>query len=139
MSDPFASPPPPPVPSSGKTSSLGAGVVPCSNGTRFGATLLDGLLFVVTCGIGWFIWDIVLWSQSTSPAKKMLKLRIVDSTTGAPATMQQMLMRQVLGKYILSSVTSGLTTLIGAILILVQPGRQGIWDYIAKTTVVREG
>ena len=139
MSDPFSMPPTPPLPSSGSSNSLGAGVVPCDNGIRFWASMLDGLLFVVTCGIGWFIWDIVLWSQSTSPAKKMLKLRIVDSTTGAPATMQQMLMRQILGKYILSSVTSGLTTLIGAILILVQPGRQGVWDYIAKTTVVREG
>jgi len=38
---------------------------------------------------------------------------------------------------ILSTVTSGLTTLVGAVLILVVPGRQGVWDYISKTTVVR--
>ncbi|MFI0462387.1 MAG: RDD family protein, partial [Ilumatobacteraceae bacterium] len=127
-------PPPPPSNSSG---SLGIGVVPCGNGTRLWATVLDGLLFVVTCGIGWLIWDIVLWQQSTSPAKKMLNLKIVDINTGAPASMQQMLLREVLGKMILSTVTSGVTTLVGAVLILVVPGRQGVWDYIAKTTVVR--
>ena len=136
MSDPFSTPPPPP-PSNGSGFS-GTGVVPCGNGIRLWATVLDGLLFIVTCGIGWLIWDIVLWQQSTSPAKKMLNLKIVDINTGAPATMTQMLLREVLGKIILSTVTSGLTTLVGAILILVVPGRQGVWDYISKTTVVRE-
>ena len=135
MSDSFSTPPPPPP--SNSSGSLGIGVVPCGNGTRLWATVFDGLLFVVTCGIGWLIWDIVLWQQSTSPAKKMLNLKIVDINTGAPASMQQMLLREVLGKMILSTVTSGVTTLVGAVLILVVPGRQGVWDYIAKTTVVR--
>ena len=135
MSDPFSSPPPPPSRSSG---SLGTGVVPCGNGVRFGALLLDSLLFVVTCGIGWLIWDIVLWQQSTSPAKKMLNLKIVDINTGAPASMVQMLLREGLGKIVLSAIT-GIVGIISAVLILVVPSRQGVWDYIAKTTVVREG
>ncbi|MSO15780.1 MAG: RDD family protein [Ilumatobacteraceae bacterium] len=137
MSDPFSSPPPPPP--YNNSGSFSASVVPCGNGTRLWATVLDGLLFIVTCGIGWLIWDIVLWQQSTSPAKKMLNLKIVDLNTGAPASMQQMLLREVLGKIILSTVTSGVSTLIGAVLILVVPSRQGVWDYISKTTVAREG
>jgi len=96
------------------------------------------LLFVVTCGIGWLIWDIVLWQQSTSPAKKMLNLKIVDINTGAPASMVQMLLREGLGKIVLSAIT-GIVGIISAILILVVPSRQGVWDYISKTTVVREG
>ena len=137
MSDPFSSPPPPP-PASNSSGSLGTGVVPCGNGVRFGALLLDSLLFVVTCGIGWLIWDIVLWQQSTSPAKKMLNLKIVDINTGAPASMVQMLLREGLGKIVLSAVT-GIVGIVSAILILVVPSRQGVWDYISKTTVVREG
>ena len=129
MGSPFESLPPPPPP---------AGAVPCENGVRFAAMLLDTLLFVVTCGIGWLIWDIVLWQQATSPAKKMLKLRIVDLNTGAPATMQQMLLREGLGKIVIGTVTSGLVTLVSAILILVTPTRQGVWDYLSKTTVVKE-
>ena len=136
MSDPFSSPPPPPP--SNNSSSFSAGVVPCGNGVRFGALLLDSLLFVVTCGIGWLIWDIVLWQQSTSPAKKMLNLKIVDINTGAPASMVQMLLREGLGKIVLSAIT-GIVGIVSAILILVVPSRQGVWDYISKTTVVREG
>ena len=136
MSDPFSSPPPPPP--SSNSGSQGSGVVPCGNGVRFGALLLDSLLFVVTCGIGWLIWNIVLWQQSTSPAKKMLNLKIVDINTGAPASMVQMLLREGLGKIVLSAIT-GIVGIVSAILILVVPSRQGVWDYISKTTVVREG
>ena len=137
MSDPFSSPPPPPPPNNSGSFSAGAGAVPCGNGVRFGALLLDSLLFVVTCGIGWLIWDIVLWQQSTSPAKKMLNLKIVDINTGAPASMVQMLLREGLGKIVLSAVT-GIVGIVSAVLILVVPSRQGVWDFIAKTTVVRE-
>lgn len=135
MSDPFSSPPPPPP--SNSSSLIGVGVVPCGNGVRFGALLLDILLFFVTCGIGWLIWDIVLWQQSTSPAKKMLNLKIVDLNSGEPASMQQMLLREGLGKIVLSALT-GFVGLVSAVLILVTPNRQGVWDYIAKTTVARE-
>ena len=100
--------------------------------------MLDILLAIVTLGIGWLIWDIVLWQQSTSPAKKMLNLRIVDTNTGAPASMTQMLLREGLGKFVIGAVT-GIVGLVSAVLILATPTRKGVWDYIATTTVVREG
>ena len=140
MSDPFSMPPPPPPPtgSSGGFGATSGQVIPCGNVKRLGAAMLDGLLFVVTLGIGWLIWQVVLLSKSTSPAKKMLGLRVVDIKTGAPATMQQMLLREVLGKYVLGSIASGITGLVSVVLILVTPTRQGVWDYIARTTVVSE-
>lgn len=128
MSNPFSMPPMPPPSSSG--------VVPCSNGVRFGALMLDFLLMIVTCFIGWLIWNIVLWGQATSPGKKMLGLQVVDLGTGAPANMQQMLLRELVGKLILGSIT-GIVSIISAVLILIQPTRQGVWDYISKTTVVK--
>jgi uncharacterized RDD family membrane protein YckC len=66
----------------------------------------------------------------------MLGLQVVDIQTGAPATMQQMLLRELVGKIILGSVT-GIVSIVSAVLILIQPSRQGVWDYIAKTTVVK--
>lgn len=104
---------------------------------RLGASLLDGLLMLVTLGIGWLIWSVFLLNQATSPAKKMLGLQIVDVNTGVPATIQQMLLREILGKVVLSSVTGGITSLVSALMILVLPSRQGIHDYIARTTVTR--
>jgi len=127
MANPFSYPPPLP-PSSG--------VVPCDNGVRLGAFILDVVLAIMTCVIGWLIWSIVLWGQSTSPAKKMLGLYIVDVQTGAPATMQQMLLRELVGKFVIGSIT-GVVGIISAVLILVQPTRQAVWDYISRTTVVR--
>ena len=145
MSDPFSFPPPSaggsgftPAPGSSFGAPMGGGVTPCENGVRLGAYLVDILLMIVTCGIGWIIWDIVLWNQATSPAKKMFGLQVVDIRTGAPATMQQMLMRELLGKIILHTFTGGILGLISGILILVQPSRQGVWDYISSTTVVKK-
>jgi len=68
----------------------------------------------------------------------MLNLKIVDINTGAPASMVQMLLREGLGKIVLSAIT-GIVGIVSAILILVVPSRQGVWEYISKTTVVREG
>ena len=133
--------PPPPATGAGHGSVPMYGTVPpvpVTNGARLGAALLDGLLAVATLFIGWLIWSVVLYSQSTSPAKKMLGLQIVDAKTGAPATMQQMLLREVLGKMVLSPVSRGVTGLISAVMILVMPNRQGIHDYIAKTVVIRK-
>jgi len=67
-----------------------------------------------------------------------LNLKIVDISTGAPASMVQMLLREGLGKIVLSAIT-GVVGIVSAVLILVVPSRQGVWDFIAKTTVVREG
>jgi len=39
---------------------------------------------------------------------------------------------------VLSAIT-GVVGFVSAILILVVPSHQGVWDFIAKTTVVREG
>ena len=136
MSDPFAQPPQ--VPAGGFTpSSFGGSVVPCSNGKRLGAWLLDLVLAVLTCGIGWLIWSVVLWGQATSPGKQILKMRVVDISTGAPATTGQMVLRELIGKMALGFIP--FYTIISGVLILVNASRQGAWDYIAKTTVVHEG
>jgi len=136
VNDPFATPPPfspspaaPPAPAAPYT--------PCENGIRFGAFALDTLLSIVTCGIGLLIWSIVLWQQGTSPAKKMLGLVVIDTTTGEPASVGKMAMRELVGKTLLSSISFGITTLVGAIMILSNNKRQGIWDQIASTTVCR--
>jgi len=134
MSNAFP-PPPPPGPFVGSSVTPGA-VVPVSVGTRVGATLLDVLLMIVTLGIGWLIWAVVLLKDSTSPAKKMMGLVIVDVNTGAPATMTQMVLREIVGKWVLGSVT-GVVTLASFVMLFVTPNRQAVWDYIGTTTVVR--
>ena len=107
-----------------------------SAGSRIGAALLDILLMIVTLFIGWLIWSIVLWKQSTSPAKKMLGMTVVDANTGAPATIKQMVMREVLGKWVVGSV-AGIATLASLVMLWATPRRQAVWDYIGTTVVVK--
>ena len=113
-------------------------VMPCNNGARLGAYLLDALLIVVTLFIGWLIWSIVLWQKSTSPGKMMLGLIVVDINSGQPSSVGTMALRELVGKTLLSWFTCGITNLVGAIMILSTDKRQGIWDHIASTTVVKK-
>lgn len=146
-------PPPPSFDPTGGHSSSGP-VTPVENGTRLAAAILEVLLVLVTCGIGWLIWSVILWKNGETPAKKIMNLRVVDAATGAPASMQQMVMRELVGKmsigvigdFLLRSVlgdasvnVGALVYLVSGIMILVNSSRQGIWDYIAKTTVARAG
>src|SRR4051812_26525848 len=57
-----------------------------SVGKRFGANLLDLLLTVVRLFIGWMIWDLIVWKDGQTPAKQLLKMRIIDGSTGQPIT-----------------------------------------------------
>lgn len=138
MSNAFPPPPPPPSWSGGSFVPAGTSpaVAPVSVGTRVGASLLDVLLMIVTLGIGWLVWAVVLLKQSTSPAKKVMGLVIVDVNTGAPATMTQMVLREIVGKWVLGSVT-GVVSLASFVMLFVTPNRQAVWDYIGTTTVVR--
>jgi len=114
------------------------GMAPVSSaGRRFGAFLLDGLLAIVTLGIGWLIWSLVLWSKGQSPGKSLLGMRCIRSDTGQVATWGTMALRELVGKYILGNITFGITTLVSAVMILIDNERhEGIWDKIASTVVV---
>src|SRR4051794_34394459 len=65
-----------------------------SSGRRLGAYCLEFVLMIVTLGIGWTIWSIVLWGQGQSPAKKVLGLRVVKLQTGKAATRGTMFLRE---------------------------------------------
>ena len=96
--------------------------------------LLDGLLMLVTLFIGWIVWNIVLWGKGQSPAKKLLKMRVVMKDERRPATWGDMALREIVGKWLLGFVP--LYTLVSGIVLLVDDGAQAVWDKIAKTVVV---
>ncbi len=52
---------------------------------RFGGYVLEVLLIVLTLGVGWLIWSLVIWQKSQTPAKYLLKMRVVklESRSGA--------------------------------------------------------
>ena len=145
----FAPPPPPPSggfappPAPGGYAVPMAGGVPggglqlTSNGKRFGSYLLEGLLIIVTLFIGWFIWWLIVWAKAQTPAKQLMKMRVVKIDENRPATYGEMALRELVGKVLLGWFTGGITTLVGGIMILADDkGHQALWDKFASTTVV---
>lgn len=63
---------------------------------RLAGQALDAALYVVTLGIGWFIWDLIVWGKGQTPGKQILKMRVYDKSTGLPARWGHMLIRQLL-------------------------------------------
>ncbi len=110
----------------------------CSNGIRFGAYLLEIVLVVVTLFIGWVIWSLIIWGEGKTPAKKVLGMTCVKLETGRPATWGTMALREIVGKWVLSSITAGLTGVISAFMILLAGDHRGIWDHMAGTVVVKD-
>jgi uncharacterized RDD family membrane protein YckC len=142
-----ATPPPPPPPppgyetpvgTTGRAPHIAAAAPLVSNGKRFGAFLLEGVLAVVTLGIGWLIWALIVWRHGQTPAKQLLSMRCVYVDTNEAATWGTMALREIVGKAILGNLTASITTIVSAFMILFGEKRQGIWDLIARTIVVDE-
>ena len=109
-----------------------------SPGKRFGGMLLTFVLMIVTLFIGYLIWALIVWKESTTPAKKILKMKIVDSRTGQPLDYGRMVMRQVVWNIVLS-IGSGLTFYILGLVdaFMVFGGtRQRLLDKMSSTLVI---
>ena len=149
MPPPPPPPPPPgggyPVPSpvgSGPASStpLPPGVIVSSVGKRLGGYLLDVVLAIVTLIIGWLIWSLIVWGRSTSPAKQLLKMKVVKKDTGLRASYGTMALRELVGKWLIVGLVigsiCGLVAIVLDFMLLWDQDRQQLWDKIAGTIVV---
>jgi len=97
--------------------------------------LLDGLLAIVTLGIGWIIWSVILWQQGQSPAKSIMKMRVLKLDAGRAANMGDMVMRVLVGMWVLSIVPLWYV-INGVVLLMDQDKYQCLWDKLAGTTVI---
>ena len=118
---------------------------------RLGAVALDAALYVVTLGIGWVIWSLVLWGQGQTPGKKILKIRVYAADTQRPATWGHMAIREFLLPLAIG-IAAGVLNLftivvgtIGAIAWVVMEivwyftkGQRTLRDTLVKTLVVNE-
>jgi uncharacterized RDD family membrane protein YckC len=111
------------------------GVELASHGRRIGAYFLAFPLVIVTLVIGYLIWGAVLWGKGTSPALKVLKMKVVDANTGQVVGWGKMFLRDFVGG-IVQGILSIITYLISLILFLSGEKRQTIPDKVASTVVV---
>lgn len=108
---------------------------------RLLALLLEVVLAIVTLGIGWIVWSLVVWGRGTTPAKSLLRQRIVERRTGRTATWSRMAVRQLLVGGLLSIVLSAATFyvyyLVDALFVLA-PERRRLTDRLAGTLVLQD-
>jgi uncharacterized RDD family membrane protein YckC len=111
-----------------------------SIGKRLGGYLLDGVLAVVTLGIGWVIWACFTFAKGQTPAKQLLQTRVVKPDTGQAVGWGEMFLREVIYRGLvaplLSFLTLGIMGLVAPLMILGGDRRQTLWDRMAGTVVV---
>jgi uncharacterized RDD family membrane protein YckC len=123
--------------SCGQVGGLPQGVQLSSVGKRLGGYALELVLIVFTAFIGWFVWSMIVWSRGQTPAKQILKMRVVNLQTAKRATWGRMALREFVGKGAVGLVIAA--TAFGFILyfwLLWDKQRQELWDKIASTVVV---
>lgn len=114
---------------------LPAGVELASVGRRIGAYFLSILLAVVTLGIGYVIWGLIVWGKGTSPALQVLGMRAWRPTENRPATWGTMALRNIIGG-IAQGILSFITMLISFIMFLSNKQHKSIPDMVASTVIV---
>ncbi len=114
---------------------LPRGVVLASPARRLGGYLMEGVLFVVTLGIGYLIWWVVVLGRGQTPGKQVLGMRVLRLQSVESAGWGLMFFREVVAKGligILSLLTLGITNFW----LLWDSNRQELWDKLASTIVV---
>lgn len=151
MSDPNLPPGPPPPHAGYPPPPLGAGFhldaesgVPlpdgvqlASHGRRIGAYFLSIPLAIVTLGIGYLIWGLIVWGKGTSPALQVLGMKVYRPEQRRVGTFGTMALRNIVGGFV-QGILWIITGLVSFILFLTRPDRKTLPDLIASTVVVHD-
>lgn len=115
---------------------LPGGVTAASPWIRLGALVLESVLAVVTLGIGWIIWALVIVGRGQTPAKALLNLRVIDTRSLKPVGFARMFWMREIVAGIIAGVAIPLT--LGVLLFMPFWDRrnQNLWDKISSTYVV---
>jgi uncharacterized RDD family membrane protein YckC len=114
---------------------LPEGVALASSGRRVGAYFLAIPLAIVTLGIGYVIWGLIVWANGQTPALQVLGMRCWRPDDGRVPSFWWMALREVAGR-IAEGILSFITLLISFILMLTRPDRRCLHDLIAGTVVL---
>jgi uncharacterized RDD family membrane protein YckC len=105
-----------------------------SVGRRIGAYFLAIPLSIVTLGIGYLIWGLIVWGRGQTPALQVLGMRVWQPATQRNATWGTMALREVVGRFLVGLFC--ITELISFILMLTGKERKSLHDLIAGTVVL---
>jgi hypothetical protein len=116
---------------------LPQGVVLASVGRRIGAYFLSIVLFIVTLGIGYFIWGLIAWSKGRGPTMQVLGLRCWKPADGRVAGWGTMALRDIVGG-IAQSILGAITEIVSFGLFVGTQKHQSLLDLVGSTVVVHD-
>ncbi len=114
---------------------LPQGVELASVGRRIGAFFLAIPLAIVTLGIGYLIWGLIVWANGQTPALQVLGMRCWRPEDRRVAGWWWMALREIVGRLV-DGILSVITELVSFILMLTRPDRRCLHDLIAGTVVL---
>jgi len=134
----FDAPAPTQIQQTPSTINLPPGVSIASPWQRLGSYFLEVLLQIVTLYIGWIIWAALIASTGQTPAKRILKIRIITADTLRPASFAKMFwVRGLLGG-IVAQIAIMFTIGVLIFMPLWDKRKQNIWDKVSNTYAVTD-
>jgi uncharacterized RDD family membrane protein YckC len=106
-----------------------------SAGRRIGAFFLAIPLSIVTLGIGYLIWGLIVWGRGQTPALQVLGMRCWRPENGRVANWGWMALREIVGR-IAENILSIITEVVSLILFLSTKERRSLHDMVAGTVVL---
>jgi RDD family len=111
---------------------------------RFEAMGLSFVLFVVTLGIGWLIWNVVEWRNGRTASFRLRGLRVVRQSDGKPIGLCRSTVRNAVCCTLLVVPTIVVCVLIGLAFLmgasapdgLMKQPRRAPWDVLTGTKVL---
>ena len=116
---------------------LPQGTVLANPGRRIGAYFLAFPLIVITLGIGYLIWGLIVWANGQTPALQVLGMRCYRPEDNRVAGFGWMALREIVGG-ILEAILWIITSLISFIFMLTRPDRRTLHDLVAGTVVLHD-
>jgi uncharacterized RDD family membrane protein YckC len=117
--------------------SLPQGTQLASVGRRIGAFFLAIPLSIVTLGIGYLIWGLIVWGRGQTPALQVLGMRCWRPETGRVASWGWMALREIIGR-IVENILSVITEVVSLIMFLSTKERRTLHDLVAGTVLLHD-
>ncbi|MGD0240278.1 MAG: RDD family protein [Streptosporangiaceae bacterium] len=106
-----------------------------SVGRRIGAYFLSIPLAIVTLGIGYIIWGLIVWGNGQTPALQVLGMRVWRPETNRVAGFGHMALREIVGR-IADGILSLITEITSFVLFVSSRDRKSLHDHVAGTVVL---
>ena len=104
-------------------------------GKRIWATILDFIMFIVTLGIGYVIWFIMVAQRGQTPGKQLAK-EVCINKNGKPLSFWRMVLREIIGQFLFALITGGIFGWLDELWALWDKDRQTLHDKMAGSWVV---